>query len=398
MLKNKKILLGVTGSIAAYKSAMLIRLLVKAGAEVKVVMTPNSKDFITPLTLSTLSKNPVYSEYWNKGSGEWHNHVDLALWADLMVIAPATADTLAKMTSGTCDNLLLAVYLSARCPVMFAPAMDLDMYRHPSTLSNIQKLISYGNKLIEAENGELASGLSGVGRMSEPENIVMEIESFFKEDLPLKGKQVLISAGPTFENIDPVRFIGNRSSGKMGIALTNELSKQGAEVTLVLGPVAENGAISAKNIIKVRDAAEMYKQCIGNFKNKDIVIMSAAISDYTPAEVSDVKIKKKSDDLTLNLKKTKDVLKELGNLKSKDQFLVGFALETNNEYENAVEKLKSKNLDLIVLNSLQDKGAGFQTDTNKVTLIDKNSKSWKFGLKAKTEVAKDIIEKIKELS
>lgn len=398
MLKNKKILLGVTGSIAAYKSAHLTRILIKAGAEVRIVMTPSAGDFITPLTLSTLSKNAVLNQYWNKTTGEWTNHVDLALWADIILIAPASANTLAKMAGGICDNLLMATYLSAKSPVLIAPAMDLDMYKHPAVLNNLEKLRSFGHQIIPAENGELASGLLGEGRMAEPENIVSFIESFLKIGNRFEGKKVMVSAGPTYEQIDPVRYIGNNSSGKMGIAIANELKSQGAEVTLVLGPISDNLEIFDMNIVKVISAEEMYIACTQHAKGKDVVIMSAAVADYTPSKKELGKIKKEENSLILELSKTKDILKKLGELKPKNQILVGFALETDNEYDHAVEKLKKKNLDFIVLNSLKDVGAGFKSDTNKITIIDKKLNSTEFTLKTKKEVAKDIINKIIEIS
>lgn len=398
MLKNKKIVLGVSASIAAYKSAILTRLLIKSGAEVKVIMTPSAVDFITPLTLSTLSKNPVYSEYWDTKSGQWHNHVDLAQWADLILIAPASANTLAKMANGICDNLLLATYLSAKSKVAFAPAMDLDMYIHPAVKANISKLTAFGNLLIPAESGELASGLVGEGRMAEPETILNFIQNHFSESQSLKGKKALISAGPTFEKIDPVRYIGNHSSGKMGISIANELKSQGADVTLVLGPSNESNIDSLIKVIRVTSAEDMYNACIKEASTNDIMIMSAAVADYTPKVKSDKKIKKSENDMFIELEKTTDILKKLGEIKTNKQILVGFALETNNEYDNAVDKLNKKNLDFIVLNSLNDKGAGFQGDTNKITIIDKSLKSETFELKTKKEVAKDIVKKIIELT
>ncbi len=398
MLQHKKILLGVTASIAAYKSATLIRMLIKAGAEVKVIMTPGACDFITPLTLSTLSKNPVYSKYWDAGSGEWNNHVELAAWADLMVIAPATANTLAKMANGICDNLLLATYFSAKCEVVFAPAMDLDMYIHPTLKANIAKLTGFGNLLIPVESGELASGLIGEGRMAEPENISIFIKDYFRKSNVLKGKKAFVSAGPTYEKIDPVRYLGNHSSGKMGIAIANELSRHGARVTLILGPSCENNIDSANDILRVTSAEEMYNACIAIAPDCDIMVMSAAVADYTPKIKLDIKIKKKEDNMSIEVEKTLDILEKLGELKTDKQILVGFALETNNEYDNAVEKLNKKNLDFIVLNSLNDKGAGFKCDSNKITLIDKTLNPQLFELKSKKEVAKDIVAKIIELA
>ncbi|MDX6746313.1 bifunctional phosphopantothenoylcysteine decarboxylase/phosphopantothenate--cysteine ligase CoaBC [Polaribacter sp. PL03] len=395
VLKDKKILLGVTAGIAAYKTASLVRLFIKLGAEVKVIMTPASKDFITPLTLSTLSKNPVHSTFYSKDEENelWNNHVDLGLWADYMVIAPATANTLSKMTSGTCDNLLLATYLSAKCPVYFAPAMDLDMYIHPSTKESLSKLQSFGNILIPATSGELASGLVGEGRMAEPEDIVSFIENDILSNLPLKGKKVLLTAGPTYEAIDPVRFIGNHSSGKMGFAIANAAANLGAEVYLISGPSNQKIKHSLVHRIDVVSAEEMYNAAHTYFKDVDIAILSAAVADYKPKNIATQKIKKTDSSLEILLTPTKDILASLGNIKE-NQFLVGFALETNNELENAKGKLKRKNLDAIVLNSLQDKGAGFATDTNKVTIIDKNLNEKSFELKSKVEVAKDILNEI----
>jgi len=398
MLENKKIVLGVSGSIAAYKSANLTRLLVKSGAEVKIVMTDSAKDFITPLTLSTLSKNPVHAEYWNKASGEWANHVEIAAWADLILIAPASANTISKMANGICDNLLMAVYLSAKSKVAFAPAMDLDMYKHPAVIKNIAQIISHGHLIIPAESGELASGLIGEGRMAEPENILNFVSDFFVKNFRLSGKKALVSAGPTFENIDPVRYIGNHSSGKMGISIANQLKKEGAEVTLVLGPSYQTNIEAGIRVINVTSAEDMYNACILNSETSDIIVMSAAVADYTPKEKADIKIKKNDDEMFIELKKTTDILKKLGELKKSNQVLVGFALETNNEHAHALAKLHKKNLDFIVLNSLNDKGAGFQTDTNKITIIDKQLKTETFELKSKTEVAKDIVAKISELS
>jgi len=395
IVSGKNIILGVTAGIAAYKTAYLVRLFVKAGAEVKVVMTPASKDFVTPLTLSTLSKNPVYSTFYDKEEENklWNNHVDLALWADFMVIAPTTANTLSKMATGTCDNLLLAVYLSAKCKVFFAPAMDLDMYKHSSTKENFKKLKSFGNIIIPADSGELASGLVGEGRMAEPEAILSFIEKEILSNLPLQGKKVLLTAGPTYEAIDPVRFIGNHSSGKMGFELAKEAANLGAEVLLISGP--SNESVNHKLIkrIDVTSAEEMYHTVHEHFKIVDIAILAAAVADYKPLTVASDKIKKKELTLSLELSKTKDILASLGKVKAK-QFLVGFALETNNELENAKGKLKRKNLDLIVLNSLRDKGAGFKKATNKVTLIDKQERITKFDLKSKREVAQDIFKEI----
>ncbi len=397
MLKNKNILIGVTASIAAYKSAFLVRLLVKAGANVKVIMTDSSVEFITPLTLSTLSKNPVLIDFTKNKQGEWNNHVELGLWADVFVIAPASANTLAKMAGGLCDNLLMATYLSAKCPVFFAPAMDLDMYQHKSTKDNLKRLASFGNKIIHPGTGELASGLHGEGRMAEPEEIVAFIEQEFSRNLPLSKKKVLVTAGPTYEAIDPVRFIGNHSSGKMGFAIAEELAGQGAEVTLVCGP--NNLKTDHPSIVRVdvTSAEELYRASLKAFKTADIAVLSAAVADYKPSKTADQKIKKSNGTKAIELVPTKDTLAELGKLKTKKQILVGFALETENETSNAKEKIRKKNLDLIVLNSLRDKGAGFKTDTNKITLIDKSNKITKFELKSKEEVAKDIVNAIQKI-
>jgi len=395
VLSGKNILLGVTAGIAAYKTAFLVRLFIKAGAEVQVVMTPASKDFVTPLTLSTLSKNPVYSTFYDKDeeNEQWNNHVELALWADLMLIAPATANTMAKMAEGVCDNLLLATYLSSKSKVYFAPAMDLDMYKHQTTDQNINKLQGFGNIFIPPSIGELASGLTGEGRMAEPEEIIDFIEKDIMSGLPLKGKKVLITAGPTYEAIDPVRFIGNHSSGKMGFALADKAAKLGAKVILITGPSSQKINNSAVNRVDVVDAESMYKATHQFFKEVDIAIFSAAVADYTPKFVSSQKIKKKDASLTIELKPTKDILASVGKIKE-NQFLVGFALETDNEVNNAKGKLNRKNLDLIVLNSLQDKGAGFKSDTNKVTLIDKEENMISYELKSKKEVAEDIFNEI----
>ncbi len=393
MLSGKRILLGVTAGIAAYKTAHLVRLFIKSGAEVKIVMTPNAKDFVTPLTLSTLSKNPVYSSFTDDDNKEWNNHVELGLWADIMLIAPATANTLSKMANGACDNLLLATYLSAKCKVYFAPAMDLDMYQHPSTQNNIKQLQEFGNILIPATSGELASGLVGKGRMEEPENIISFIEEDLASSLLLRNKKVLITAGPTYENIDPVRFIGNRSSGKMGFELAKRAAHLGAEVILISGPSKEVATHSRIQRIDVTSAEEMYQVAHQHFDDTDIAILSAAVSDYAPKEKVTKKIKKSDTTLTIELVKTKDILASLGAIK-KQQFLVGFALETNNELENALGKLERKNLDMIVLNSLNDKGAGFEKNTNKVTIIDASKNISEFPLKTKTEVATDIFTNI----
>ncbi|WP_298286932.1 bifunctional phosphopantothenoylcysteine decarboxylase/phosphopantothenate--cysteine ligase CoaBC [uncultured Lutibacter sp.] len=396
ILSGKKILLGVTAGIAAYKTAHLVRLFIKSGAEVKVVMTPASVDFVTPLTLSTLSQNPVYTSFYDKGeeeTEEWNSHVDLGLWADYMIIAPATANTLSKMANGVCDNLLLAVYLSAKCKVFFAPAMDLDMYKHPTTKKSIEKLQSYGNIFIPPSTGFLASGLEGEGRMEEPENIVSFIENDVITKLPLYNKKVLITAGPTYEAIDPVRFIGNHSSGKMGFELAKSAANLGATVYLISGPSNEKITHSLVYRYNVVSAEEMYQEVHKHYQSVDIAILSAAVADYKPKEISATKIKKSSDCMTIEMVQTKDILASLGKQKE-NQFLVGFALETNNEIENATIKLQEKNLDLIVLNSLQDKGAGFKNETNKVTIIDKFEKISEFSLKSKAQVAEDIFKEI----
>ncbi len=395
ILSGKKILLGITAGIAAYKSAFLVRLFVKAGAEVKVVMTPSAKDFVTPLTLSTLSKNPVFSSLTNEADEDamWNNHVALALWADVFVIAPATANTLSKMATGICDNMLLATYLSAKCPVYYAPAMDLDMYKHKSVQDAFDKLNSFGNIQIPAGFGELASGLMGEGRMAEPEEIIGFLENDILKKLPLYNKKVLITAGPTYEAIDPVRFIGNHSSGKMGYALAQAASNLGAQVFLVSGPT--HLEITDKNIkkIAVTNAEEMYVACHNYFAEVDIAILSSAVADFKPKSIAGQKIKKDNAALHIELEPTKDILASLGKIK-KNQLLVGFALETENEIENAKKKLKKKNLDFIVLNSLNDQGAGFGSDTNKVTIIDKDSNLKSFGIKPKNEVASDILNEL----
>lgn len=395
ILKEKKILLGITAGIAAYKTASLVRLFIKLGAEVKVIMTPASKNFITPLTLSTLSKNPVHSTFYSKEDENelWNNHVDLGLWADYILIAPATANTLSKMANGTCDNLLLATYLSSKCPVYFAPAMDLDMYKHPSSLESLNKLQSFDNILIPATSGELASGLIGEGRMAEPEDIVSFIEKDISSKLPLKGKKVLVTAGPTYEAIDPVRFIGNHSSGKMGFAIASAAANLGAEVFLISGPSNQQIKHSLVHRVDVVSAEEMYDASHMYFKDVDIAILSAAVADYKPKKSASQKIKKTDTALELSLSPTKDILASLGAIK-KQQYLVGFALETNNEIKNAKGKLKRKNLDAIILNSLQDKGAGFENDTNKITIIDKEFNEKAFKLKSKVAVAKDIMNEI----
>ena len=394
MLTNKKILLAVTGSIAAYKAALLVRLLVKEGASVKVLMTESAKDFITPLTLSTLSKSPVLSEFTGGSNGEWNNHVELGLWADVMLIAPASANTLAKMANGICDNLVLATYLSAKCPVIAAPAMDLDMYKHASTISNLKAIKSFGNEIIYSAYGELASGLVGEGRMAEPEEIITFLKNHFLKNLPLIGKTVLVTAGPTYEAIDAVRFIGNHSSGKMGVAIAETLANKGANVTLVIGPSSISSSHPNIKRVDVTSAEEMWKACEANFSKSDVAILSAAVADFKPKNVSSKKIKKTSGFDSVELVETIDILASLGKQKKKNQVLVGFALETDNEIENAKIKIKKKNLDFIVLNSLNDKGAGFKHDSNKITIIDKHNKIENFQLKAKSEVAEDIVNKI----
>jgi phosphopantothenoylcysteine decarboxylase/phosphopantothenate--cysteine ligase len=395
VLSGKKIVLGISGGIAAYKTATLVRLFIKAGAEVQVIMTPASKDFVTPLTLSTLSKNPVFSSFYNEEdlNALWNNHVEIGLWADLMLVAPATANTLSKMVNGNSDNLLLATYLSAKCPVYFAPAMDLDMYKHPSTLASFSALKAFGNIIIPAESGELASGLSGEGRMAEPENIISFIENDIAKKLPLRGKKILITAGPTHEAIDPVRFIGNHSSGKMGFEIAEEAARLGADVTLISGPSNLNVIDKSIHLIRVVSAEEMFQTCHKFFDTTDVAIAAAAVADYRPKNVASQKIKKVESSFTIELEKTKDILASLGEIK-KSQFLIGFALETDNEIENAKLKIQKKNLDLIVLNSLQDEGAGFGTPTNKVTFIDRNFTIEPMDLKSKTKVAQDILNKV----
>ena len=394
MLKGKHIILGVTGSIAAYKAATLTRLLVKEGASVKVVMTPLAKDFITPLTMATLSKSPIMVDFYNPENGDWNSHVDLGLWADLYLIAPASANTIGKMAGGIADNLLLTTYLSAKCPVMVAPAMDLDMYKHPATQRNLKVLQSFGNIIIEPESGELASGLIGKGRMEEPEKIVSFITDYFARQADFKGKKVVVTAGPTYEKIDPVRFIGNYSSGKMGLAIAEELAGRGAEVVLVCGPVNLKTCHPAIRRVDVESAAQMYEVTSKEFVNSDVAVLSAAVADFTPKEKADHKIKRGKDDLLLELLPTKDIAAELGRIKTASQLLIGFALETNDEEINALSKMQRKNLDMIVLNSLNDKGAGFSVDTNKVTILDKAGDKTVYELKTKVEVAKDIVDQI----
>ncbi|MGE0079200.1 MAG: bifunctional phosphopantothenoylcysteine decarboxylase/phosphopantothenate--cysteine ligase CoaBC [Bacteroidales bacterium] len=396
-LAGKHIILGITGSIAAYKAASLTRLLVKEGAEVKVVMTPLAKEFITPLTLATLSKNPILVDFFNPENGDWNSHVDLGLWADLYMIAPATANTIGKMAHGIADNLLLTTYLSAKCPVMVAPAMDLDMYNHPTTQENIKTLKRFGNIVIEAATGELASGLTGKGRMEEPEKILEVVVDFFNSKRRFLGKKVLVTSGPTYEHIDPVRFIGNYSTGKMGTAIAEKFVGEGADVIFVTGPSAViPNPSSAVKIINVTSAGQMLDAVREYFKNIDIAVMAAAVADFTPENPADVKIKREKDDLVLKLKPTEDIAAILGAEKQPNQILVGFALETNNEIENAKRKLQKKNLDFIVLNSLKDSGAGFGFDTNKVSIIDSTGKSYSYELKSKTDVAGDIVDAVFE--
>lgn len=392
MMNGKKILVGITGSIAAYKTVYLVRLLVKAGAEVKVIMTPSSKDFVSSLTLSTLSRNNVLTDLFDEQS--WANHVMLGRWADVMLIAPLSCNTLSKMAHGQCDNLLLATYLSATCPIVLAPAMDEDMWHHPATKQNLQQLQSFGNTIIPVDKGELASGLYGDGRMAEPDQIVQFINDNFFLSRPLAGKKVLVTAGPTYEAIDPVRFIGNHSSGKMGIAIAKELYKRGADVSLILGPVSSSFLANGIRLTRVTSANDMYDACQKVFEEADIAIMSAAVADYTPVTKAEQKIKKKDGNLNLELTKTKDILKSLGEKKKPGQVLVGFALETANEKEYALEKLEKKNADMIVLNSLNDAGAGFGLDTNKITIFQRDGKEIRFDTKSKDEVAKDIVDTI----
>ena len=400
MIKNKHILIGVSGSIAAYKVPLLVRLLKKSGAEVKVVLTPSAKDFVTPVTLSTLSENPVYSDFVLNDEGEWSNHVDLALWADLILIAPASANTLAKMEQGICDNLLLAIYLSAKSPIAIAPAMDLDMYKHETTQQHLKKLSHRGHLIIPVNSGFLASGLEGEGRMAEPQEIYHFIESYFSENLPFNGLKALVTAGPTHEAIDPVRFIGNHSSGKMGIALAIALSEKGAEVTLVKGPMAldvyQLNHDYNINVIDVVSSDEMFIEVIKYWETSDIAIMAAAVADYKPKNIAQEKIKKLETDFTLALVKTKDILKSMGETKKLNQYLVGFALETENELANAKSKLNRKNLDAIVLNSMKDEGAGFGFDTNKVTIINKDTTKVNLPLLTKSETAKEIVNYISQ--
>jgi phosphopantothenoylcysteine decarboxylase / phosphopantothenate---cysteine ligase len=389
MLKGKKILIGVSASIAAYKITSLVRLLVKAGAEVKVIMTPAAKDFVTPLSLSTLSKNDVFSDISNDNA--WNNHVALGRWADVMVIAPLSCNTLSKMAHGLCDNLLMAAYLSATCKVIVAPAMDEDMWKHPSTKQNINTIKAYGNLVMPVAYGELASGLVGEGRMAEPESIITYLEQFFATQNDLKGKKIMITAGPTYEALDPVRFIGNHSSGKMGVAIAQEARNRGAKVTLVLGPTQHQFDLEGIQVIKVKSALQMFSAATKAFKTSDVAIMSAAVADYTPVVVANQKIKKQEGIFEIKLTKTKDILKQVGLSKTNQQIVVGFALETNNEKEYALKKLKEKNADFIVLNSLNDAGAGFGGDMNKITIFDKAKNEYPFDIKTKEAVAKDIL-------
>jgi phosphopantothenoylcysteine decarboxylase/phosphopantothenate--cysteine ligase len=393
-LHAKKVILGISGSIAAYKTPLLVRALVKAGAEVQVVMTPAAKSFVAPLSLSTVSNKAVYSEFVESENELWNNHVDLGLWADLMLIAPASANTLSKMAQATCDNLLLAVYLSAKCPVYFAPAMDLDMHEHPATQEAIQRLISRNNIHIPAQEGELASGLQGVGRMQEPDQIVDFLEQDLSSKMPLLGTKMMVTAGPTYEPLDPVRYIGNHSSGKMGYAIANEAASQGAEVTLISGPVDDLAIHPGVRLVQITTADEMHTACLRHFEDCNILVMAAAVADYKPKHIAESKIKKEKEISSVELEKTIDILESLGKKKT-NQILVGFALETDNELSNAKEKIKKKNLDAIILNSLADKGAGFQHATNKITFIPATGEHTAYPLKDKSEVAMDILTQIK---
>lgn len=395
-LKGKKIVLGITGSIAAYKACHIIRGLVKKGAEVQVVITPAGKEFITPITLSALTSKPVISEFFAQRDGTWNSHVDLGLWADAMLIAPATAATIGKMANGIADNMLITTYLSAKVPVFVAPAMDLDMFAHPSTQKNLQTLCSYGNYIIEPASGELASHLVGKGRMEEPENIIRILDEFFMTGRQLEGKRILITAGPTYEKIDPVRFVGNYSSGKMGFALAEECAKRGADVTLITGPVRQNISHPKINRVDVESAEDMYEAAEKRYPYTDAAILCAAVADFTPASVADSKMKRGEDELTIHLKPTHDIAASLGQMKKPEQLLIGFALETDNESRNALDKLERKNFDFIVLNSLNDEGAGFGYDTNKISIIDRKGCT-DYELKPKPEVAVDIIDRLVEL-
>lgn len=393
MLKGKKIVLGITGSIAAYKACLLIRNLIKKGAEVQVVITPAGKEFITPITLSALTSKPVISDFFSQRDGTWHSHVALGLWADAMIIAPATASTIGKMAHGIADNMLITTYLSMKAPVFVAPAMDLDMFAHPSTQKNLEILRSYGNHIIEPTSGELASHLEGKGRMEEPDVIARILDEYFEQQQDLKGKKVLITAGPTYEKIDPVRFIGNYSSGKMGFALAEECATRGAEVTLVCGPTALNCHHPNIQRIDIESAAEMYEQAVAFFPAADAAILCAAVADFTPDHLAENKIKREGNDLSLHLKPTRDIARQLGQIKTAEQVLVGFALETTDEFNHAKEKLQRKNLDFIVLNSLNDTGAGFRHDTNKISIITADTRT-DYPLKSKKEVAHDIIDQL----
>lgn len=396
MLEGKHIVLGISGGIAAYKSAYLLRLLIKRGAEVQVVITPNGKEFITPATLSALSGKPVVSKFFAANTGEWHSHVDLGLWADLMIVAPATASTIGKMANGIADNMLVTTYLSAKEQVMVAPAMDLDMWQHPSTRRNVEQLRSDGVIIVEPGEGELASGLSGKGRMAEPEHIADRIEAFFSRRAVLKGKKIVVTAGPTYENIDPVRFIGNYSSGKMGFAIADEFARRGADVTLVTGPVSVRSEISSVRRVDVVSACEMHRAALEASNDADCVVLAAAVADYAPEKTADRKIKRETTgDMTLRLVRNPDIAAALGKEKG-DRFLVGFALETDNELENALSKLRRKNLDMIVLNSLRDPEAGFMKDTNKITVIASNGESISFPAKSKKDVAADLVDMISD--
>ena len=395
MLKGKKIVLGITGSIAAYKSCLIIRALIKHGAEVQVVITPSGKEFITPITLSALTHKPVISEFFSQRDGTWHSHVDLGLWADAMLIAPCTASTLGKMAHGVADNMLITTYLSMKAPVFIAPAMDLDMFQHPSTQANLQQLKSYGNHIIEPASGFLASGLEGKGRMEEPERIVEQLDKFFNSTADLQGKHIMITAGPTYEKIDPVRFIGNYSSGKMGYALAEECYRRGAEVTLISGPVNLSCSEGIRRI-DVESCEEMYEQAIKAFPQQHAAILCAAVADFKPENVAETKIKREKDDLLLRLKPTQDIASTLGKMKTSDQRIIAFALETNDEEQNAKQKLEKKNADFIVMNSTRNPGTTFQSDENQITIIHKEGKK-EYAKKPKTDVAKDIVDELATL-
>lgn len=396
-LKGKRILLGVTGSIAAYKSALLTRLLIKSGAEVQLIMSASAFDFITPLTLATLSKRPVLSDFSDKKTGQWNNHVELGLWADLFIVAPLSANTLGKFANGICDNLLTATYLSARCPVMLAPAMDLDMYQHPSVRANLEKVASFGNIILDAESGELASGLSGQGRMMEPEHILEEVNRFFSSSLDFKGKKVMVTMGPTQEAIDPVRYISNHSSGKMGLAIANAFQKYGAEVFVISGPVGLNLSAQGFHVYSIHSASEMYEAAKSIHDQMDICVFAAAVADYSPVEVASEKIKKQGEELTIQLRKNVDIAFELGKSKRPDQIHVGFALETESEEVHAKAKLEKKNFDMVVLNSAREEGAGFRHDTNKVKIFHKDGKTVQSDLLPKSRIAELILEEVKNL-